>query len=324
MGNTPQTREVDFTKLNFARLAHSYSLETGKNLSIDELNHFIRFVDYICAERSLPKYKVAVMFVCINQPYWQYGPAVIEGVRNYFLPGHDVDILMWADLAEYPEAKDVTWGADKVFPTESIGWPYPTLMRYHLFLQQEEYLKQYDYIFYLDLDMRVVNIVGDEIFGDGLTAAQHPMYAIRQNLWYPYEPNPASTAHFKQPGKVIEKDGKALFVPLYAAGGFQGGKTDIFIDAMKTMQKNIDTDFANGYVARWNDESHWNRYLFDNPPSVVLDPSYVYPDSMIDTYYRPIWGRDYTPRIITLTKPFTTSKEGGQAAREMIRDMQGL
>src|SRR3990167_7228763 len=35
-----------------------------------------------------------------------------------------------------------------IIPTEPIDWPMPTLLRYHLFLQQEEKLKKYDYIAY--------------------------------------------------------------------------------------------------------------------------------------------------------------------------------
>ncbi|MEK6880981.1 MAG: hypothetical protein AABY22_15280, partial [Nanoarchaeota archaeon] len=76
----------------------------------------------------------------------------------------------------------------KVFPTEPIEWPMPTLMRYHLFLQQEEYLKKFDHIFYIDVDMRITDWIGEEILGDGLTAAQHPMYALRANYHPPYEP----------------------------------------------------------------------------------------------------------------------------------------
>lgn len=204
-----------------------------------------------------------------------------------------------------------------VFPVESQPWPYPTLMRYHMFLSEEEYLKKFDYIFYLDLDMRIVNIVGDEILGEGLTAAQHPMYALRQQFWYPYEPNPESAAYIKATGRLLETpDGRKLFEPLYAAGGFQGGKTQMFIDAMKAMKEGINKDFKRNYIARWNDESHWNKYLYDNPPSVVLSPSYVYPDSLIEQYYVKLWGCNYAPKIITLTKPFSVSKEGGEAAAE--------
>lgn len=349
-------REVDFTKLNFARIAHSY-LNKNRNgdYTVEDLNSHILFFNELVDSKNadLPTYKVGLMFVCINPPYWQYAEPVLQGVRDFFLPGHDVEVMCWSDVPKpgTPEAeklKDLVRN-DKnldeegkkqnleyldhhmkvlaqpenvtVFPTESVEWPYPTLMRYHLFLGQEEYLRKFDYLFYLDLDMRIVNVVGDEILGDGLTAAEHPMYALQQPFWLPYESNPDSSAYIPQSGVLSEKNGKPVFKPLYAAGGFQGGKTDDFITAMKWMKDSINKDFNKSYIARWNDESHWNRYLYDNPPSIVLNPSYVYPDSMIDEYYKKLWGRNYPPKIITLTKPFTTSKEGGAAAQEMMRNI---
>lgn len=317
----PERREVDFSKLNLARLGNNYLLGAKNgDYSVDELNRFNSYVNYLFEPRNqdLPKYKVGLMFVCINQPYWPYAKPVIDGIRSFFLPGHEVEIMMWNDMTQWPEAKDVNYGAT-IFPTESLNWPYPTLMRYHLFLQQEEYLKKFDYIFYLDLDMRVVNIVGDEILGEGLTAAEHPMYSIRKELVPPYEPNPASAAYIKRPGTIVDDGGKPRFRPYYLAGGFQGGKTKLFIEAMHKMKDMIDSDLNQNYVPIWNDETVWNKYLFDNPPSVVLSPSYVYPDSMIQEYYLRVWGRDYPPKIITLTKPFTTSKEGGAAAAQMMQ-----
>jgi len=208
-----------------------------------------------------------------------------------------------------------------IFLTEPVEWPMPTLMRYHLFLQQEDRLKDYDYIFYVDVDMRITDWIGEEILGDGLTAAEHPMYALRKNYYPPFEPNPNSAAFIKRPGKIIEEDGKPRFKPYYYAGGFQGGKTEDFIKAMKIMRSNIDKDFSSNYIAIWNDESHWNKYLFDNTPSIVLNPSYIYPDSLIDSYYVKLWGRNYSPKIMTLTKPFTTDKSGGQAVQQMLGTM---
>lgn len=314
---------IDFSKLNAARIANNYFHKIrGGEATIDEANFLNQYITYILdpKSRDLPKYKVGVMLICINNPYWQYAYPVIEGLKQFFLPGHETEIMLWSDMPSYPEAKDVTYGA-KIFPVESVTWPYPTLMRYHYFLKQEEYLRKFDYLFYIDLDMRIVGLVGDEILGESLTMAQHPMYALRDNLYAPYEPNSKSTAHIKMPGRVIEKDGKPFFQPLYAAGGFQGGKTKGFIKAMKSMKKGIDTDLDEGYVARWNDESHWNKYLFDHPPSTVLSPAYVYPDSMIESYYLKVWGRNYVPKIITLTKPFSTSAEGGAAAAQMTQTL---
>lgn len=306
------------------------------------------------------KTKIGIVCICLNESYWQYALEMLWGLKTFFLKHHSVkdkyetDLLLWSDM---PEPNDEKFWDDfkkrhdeagvkseeyerisketkqyleqvrkevKVFPMEPMEWPMPTLMRYHLFLQQEEELQKYDYIFYIDVDMRITDWIGEEILGDGLTAAEHPMYSLRPNYYPPYEPNEKSTAYINRPGKVVtDESGKVRFKPYYYAGGFQGGKTDDFIKAMKVMRKNIDEDLANNYVAIWNDESHWNKYLFETPPSIVLNPSYIYPDSLVGNangqdYYIRLWGRNYSPKIMTLTKAFTASKEGGDAVRQLI------
>ena len=186
----PEKRTVDFSQFNFVREAHNYLLRAKPGATtedIDLLNGYV--LNHLLTPREpAKKYKVGVVFVAINFPYWQYMKPVIEGIRQFFLPGHEVEIMCWSDMPNYPEAKDVNYGAT-IFKEASVEWPYPTLMRYHMFLKQEEYLKQFDYVFYLDLDMRVVNVVGDEILGSGLTAAPHPGYYVSRKVIPPYETN---------------------------------------------------------------------------------------------------------------------------------------
>jgi hypothetical protein len=207
-----------------------------------------------------------------------------------------------------------------VIDTDPVEWPAPTLMRYHLFLNEEAKLKESDYLFYLDADMRMVQKVSDEILGPSLTAAPHPGYAISKKYIPPYEPNPVSEAYIPRLGYLADEGGKKRFIPFYAAGGFQGGKTEAFIRAMKQMKKGIDTDFNKNYTAIWNDESHWNKYLWDHQAKggniTFLDVSYIYPDSLIKEFYEPLWGRSYEPKIITLTKPF--SLKGSEGLQEII------
>jgi hypothetical protein len=263
------------------------------------------------------KLKIALLFVNINERYWSYFKQVVEDCRVNFLPHHNVDYFVWSDMPEnYVEG--VT-----IIPTEPIEWPAPTLMRYHLFLQKEEELKDYDYVFYLDADMRVVQKVSDEILGKELTAAPHPGYVLNSRLIPPYEPNPESAAYIHRLGYLgKDEKGNTRFIPFYAAGGFQGGKSKLFIKAMKAMKASIDRDFNKNYTAIWNDESHWNKYLWDFQKKggdiTFLDVSYVYPDSLINEYYIPMWGKKYEPKIITLTKPFTLSKQAGAELHEAI------
>lgn len=255
-------------------------------------------------------YKVALINITLNKPYWQYLQPMVDSAKKFFLKGHQVDYITWSDMPQ-----ESIQGV-KVIPTEPFEWPLPTLYRYHLFLREEELLKEYDYIFYIDTDMEFVSPVGDEVLGE-ITAAQHPMYALDRKYIPPYEPNPNSASFIPRPGRVREGTGKKYFETLYFAGGFQGGRSDKWIEAMKKMKEIIDRDFSNNYIPIWNDESVWNKYLFDNPPSVVLSPSYVYPDSLNKLYYQKIWGRNYVPKIITITKPFTLTKEGGEYVKKL-------
>jgi histo-blood group ABO system transferase len=261
------------------------------------------------------RYKIAFVMICLNEPYWQYVKPCIDSLKKFCLKGHDVDFILWTDMLKEMGEK---MGA-KVIPTEPFQWPLPTLYRYHLFLRQEELLKEYDYIYYCDSDMLAVSRMGDEILGD-LVAAEHPMYSIKQEYIPPYEPNEQSTAFIPRTGKIeLTPAGKKRFKPLYLAGGLQGGRSENFIKAMKVMRDRIDEDFTkNGYIAIWNDESHWNKYCFENPPTVVLNPSYVYPDSLINQYYKPLWGRNYVPKLITITKKFSLSKEGGTNLQQIL------
>lgn len=324
-----------------------------KNIEINDTE-----LNVVFAKRK----KIALCFISINERYWPYLKQVIEDCKKQFLPQHNVDYFVWTDIPqedtpEYKSRLDILlpeqqlqyaisqnmrppeqwWSKETIrdtvdflrntkgiylFETEPIEWPYPTLMRYHLFLQQEDKLKDYDYIFYLDADMRVVDKISDEVLGPALVAAPHPGYAIDKRYIPPYEPNSESTAYIHRLGRLVDDGGKPRFFPFYAAGGFQGGVSPTFIEAMKLMKDSIDKDFNNNYTAIWNDESHWNKFLWEFQRGgghiTFLDPSYVYPDSLINEYYVPLWGRNYIPKIITITKPFSLSAQAGSELTRML------
>ena len=354
--NKKNKKELQFNLESDAQLtrlaANFFQSKTAGEYSANDVAVVKEVFYHTLQSKPLKKYKVALCFICINPPYWEYIAKTIEGAKKFFLPEHQVDYFIWSDIPSNPEvikqkiaedllkrgeAKASVIGSDlvsillddnkkkefdslveglakvrkeiNIFETEATQWPMPTLFRYHLFLQQEEKLQEYDYIFYCDIDMIFANYVGDEILSEGLTAALHPMYALRHNFIAPFEPNPQSAAYVP-------------FYNTYYAGGFQGGKSADFIKAMKEMRKTIDLDFEkNNYIARWNDESHWNKYLKDNPPTITLSPAYIYPDSLINEYYIKVWGRNYSPKLITLTKRFTVNKEGAVAIQEQLKTL---
>ena len=346
----------NFTFEEFLRLANNFYMSKGLSGDVGRISLDGELFNYINSNVSTldNKKNVALVFICLNPLYWEYAKEMVDGARKFLLPGHQVDFFFWTDIPQDIEVakskildawcsltekgikrddpntiarvEQISQGiqvlrADEhihFISTEPIEWPYPTLLRYNLFLQEEEALKKYDYIFYCDVDMRFEGIVGDEILGNGITAAQHPMYAIKKQLWPPYEPNPESASYIERPGKIIMDNGMPRFMPLYYAGGFQGGKSKDFIKAMKNCKEPTEKDLSKNYIPIWNDESVWNKYLSINPPDVVLTPAYIYPDSLIQEYYIPLWGQDYPKKLVTLTKWFSTNKAGGDAVQKML------
>lgn len=347
-------KPVTMTAAQFLRHANNHYLKAGVEADLPRLSSDMALVNSINQAMSDPdngKKKVAFLWICTGAPYWEYAVNMLKGAQELFLPGHDVDYFLWSDIPESDKdqnalldkfvAADPKWDraagerelkamsgllhkSCKVTFTEAAEWPLPTLMRYHLFLQREEELKNYDYVFYCDVDMQFANVVGDEILGDGLTAALHPGYAVDKKFVPPYEPNPQSEAFIPRPGRIVDDGGKPRFRPEYYAGGLQGGTSESFIKAMKAMKASIDKDYNRNYVAIWNDESHWNKHLFTNPPSVVLGVEYIHPDSLIAEYYHPLWGRKPMPRLYTLTKKFSLTKEGGEAAKQMTDQLGAM
>jgi hypothetical protein len=132
--------------------------------------------------------------------------------------------------------------------------------------------------------MRFVAPVGDEIFGQ-LVAVQHPGYFRGGGGW---ELNRNSNAWMPECKRKF-----------YIAGGFQGGSN--YTKAFKVLKDWIDEDRERGTLARWNDESYWNRlHSIAKSEFKLLDPSYCMVE---EPEKRKMWGIDHLqPKIIALAK----------------------
>ncbi len=180
-----------------------------------------------------------------------------ESVNKFFLKDCDVTMFTFTDSIKNFE------GVTKVYQ-EHKPFPYPTLMRYHIFLKHKELFENFDYIFYSDIDMKIFsNISRQEFLGD-LVGVIHPGFFDKNQ--FPYEKNKLSTA-FVEHGFA------------YFCGGVQGGSTSRYIAAMEEMKKNIDLDLEKNIISTWHDESHWNCYLSKNYPTRILDCNFCYPES---------------------------------------------
>lgn len=199
-----------------------------------------------------------------------------ESIQKYFMKNsaHEVTMFVFTDKMEVPK------GVIRIHQ-EHRKFPYPTLMRYHIFTKNKDLLSEMDYLYYCDVDMRFVDHIGEDILGESV-ATIHPYFYNSPRENYTYERRKESTAY------VAPEEGK-----FYFCGGFNGGSSKNFLLMSEIIKSKIDIDLKNGIVAEWHDESHLNRYMIDHPPSVILSPSYCYPE-----------GKNYPfpPKILALEK----------------------
>lgn len=157
---------------------------------------------------------------------------------------------------------------------QKLGWPDDTLMRFHMFSKIDGPLKAFDYIFFCNANTRFKQpITFDLLRVNGadpdVITVRHPFFHwVRNPDDYPYERNGRSSA-FIQKGK-----GK-----YYVMGGFNGGKSTSYLKLIAHLKYNIDLDKKKGIVARWHDESHLNKYIYELQENVkFLDHNFGFPE----------------------------------------------
>lgn len=204
--------------------------------------------------------KIAFVIVATNK-YMQFVSPLIDSIYQHFLNEIHKDYFVFTNVMN----TDLPHGAKKI-QIEPRGWPGDSYYRYHYFLSIQEQLEKYDYIYYLDADMKVVGDIGDEVLTE-LLGVQHPGFVINKQ-GTPEDRQTASTAYTTR-DKITQ----------YCCGGFQGGSSKEYLKLCKTISKNIDEDDKKGILAIYHDESHVNRYFVDNPPTRILNAGYCAPET---------------------------------------------
>ena len=231
--------------------------------------NFIRYI----------KMKILILTIATNK-YIQFVERLYDNIEDKFLNGHEIQGLLFTE-------HDVETSDNiKVSQIDHEPWPMPTLKRFNYFVKEKDYISQFDYCYYFDVDMGIVDKVGDEILDD-LVATMHPYQSFYPKEQRTYHRNPKSLAYVP-PGEEGE---------LYYAGGFNGGSTKRFMEMAEVLADRVNKDLENDVIALWHDESQMNRYLIDNPPTKSLTPSYCFAEEQKYNSEYP-----YDAKIIALKK----------------------
>ena len=138
--------------------------------------------------------KLAVIFIGTGK-YLNFLPTWYESCEKYLAPNTDKTYFAFTDgeLEGLP---------DNIHPfsQEHLPWPYITLYRFGTILKVKEALEQFDYVLFLDADMRIVDTVSEEeLFTDKkFIGVHHPCHFLKMNphTQYPgaFETDPRSCA----------------------------------------------------------------------------------------------------------------------------------
>ena len=200
---------------------------------------------------------IAILYICTGK-YNQFFSGFYKSAEKYLLVDAEKHYFVWTDddqlAVGHPDVH--------IYHKDCAGFPADSLFRFEMFMQAEEQLKKYDYIYFINANALFLKPVGEEILPDetglamgigrGTREKQHPML-------YPYERNKMSLAYVApyQPPYV------------YFMGGLNGGTPEAYLQMIRTLSKNIRDDYNRGIVAKAHDESHINAYMRTHPCKIL-------------------------------------------------------
>ena len=222
--------------------------------------------------------RIAILYICTGK-YNLFFEGFYASAMEYFLVQAEKTFYVWTDDDHIADGLPNV----KTFHKECAGFPADSLFRFEMFMQVEEVLKSYDYIYFFNANAMFLQPVGEEILPDetGLAMGIWPGRREHQHpCLFPYERNKNSLAYVAPYGKDYT----------YYMGGLNGGKADCYLDMIRTLCKNIRDDYNRGIIAKVHDESHINAYMRSHVCKQIGRNGFMMPEE---------WMKDSdTPSII--------------------------
>ena len=101
--------------------------------------------------------KICILNIATNK-YIQFVEPLLNSIEENFLNGHEINCLLFTDHEITETSDNVT-----VHNIKHEPWPMPTLKRYNYFAEKKDFILSFDYCYYFDVDMAVIDKVGEEI-----------------------------------------------------------------------------------------------------------------------------------------------------------------
>jgi hypothetical protein len=211
--------------------------------------------------------KVVSINVIATNKYVNFLPDLIKSIDDFVFK--DSSILVIVHTNSGIDHINSNSGRIKILRNEieHEPWPFTTLKRFHYFNKAKDLIEKSDYSFYIDADSLFIGEIKEDFLPDkGMIGTIHPCLFSGNGT---PERNPNSKA-FISPSENNR----------YFCGGFFGGDSRSFLEMSELAFHNIEDDLSKDIIAIWHDESHINRFFFDNPPSLILEPPFAVAESL--------------------------------------------
>ena len=213
--------------------------------------------------------KVAILYIAIGK-YINFWPGFYNSFDERFLTNSHKEYFVFTDAQCVPFENEDS-NIHRIHQ-EDLGWPGDTLYRFDMFLKVEDYLKSFDYCFFMNANLVCQEVITEEEFlprKDQLLVVKHPWYNWTDRSLLPYERDKRSAAYIPLFSKKAQH---------YFCGGVNGGGVEPALEMYHTLSERIRSDEEKGIIAIWNDESHLNKYMSEQDDYKYLDSSYAYPE----------------------------------------------
>lgn len=230
-----------------------------------------------------PKTRVGLLLIATGK-YHKFIQGIVSSADKFFFNDqYDVSYYVFSDAEQNIQSSRRV----ENIHIDHKPFPFASMDRFKHFTNNADRLKNEDYLYYVDVDCLFVDNVKEEILGN--------LVGVRHCGFYkgggPYEKREGSTS-FVHPSKYKH----------YYGGGFSGGRAENYLALAKWCSEQLDIDTNKGIIPIWHDESILQKYFSENIPSVILSPSYHYPQGNI-ARYQGMWSPDtFKAKILLLDK----------------------
>ena len=205
---------------------------------------------------------IGILYVGIGA-YIRFWDDFYTTCERFFCPNSQKHYYVVTDSAVEEKANVTTIHQD------NLGWPGNVVFRYLFFLRIKDMLKEYDYLFFFNGNTRFRATISEEEFlpteEEGGLISLTWKTGTEDPDTYKFERRPESAAYIPYGTKGI-----------YLQSGMTGGITKHYFELLQTCHDMTMTDFNNGIIPVWHDESIYNKYMI-NRKSKLLTSEYGRP-----------------------------------------------